>query len=397
MADKLIVENFGPIKRKTELDIKKTTVLIGPQDSGKSTLAKLVAEFSDKIRFHNLTIQRYKFDFINYNIHDFFTDNTFFEFQNQHYNIFYNNGQFKTILNQQLDEQTKNMMIDYTANTLKMNFNEFAGYVQSLPIKMDSNIRGIGSTAIKEIFTNFDFYSSNYIPAERFLISSTSGAVWGLMNNNIALAPYITQFGSQFEIARTRNPNLSINYLGIHYKYDKGIDTVILNDYKEIKLSVSASGFQSIIPMQLVIENNFKNDLTKFIIEEPELNLFPTTQKNLVQYLVEKCTYSKNELFITTHSPYVLATLNLLTFAYQTAQKHPELIEEIKAIVPQESWINPDEFAAYYVDEGTARSIINPKTGLISDNELDGVSDMIGDEFDALMDIYRKPTHETVA
>jgi predicted ATPase len=42
MADKLIVENFGPITQRTELDIKKTTVFIGPQGSGKSTLAKFL-------------------------------------------------------------------------------------------------------------------------------------------------------------------------------------------------------------------------------------------------------------------------------------------------------------------------------------------------------------------
>ncbi|HEV7381595.1 MAG TPA: AAA family ATPase, partial [Dyadobacter sp.] len=46
MADKLIVRDFGPIKN-AELDIKKTTVLIGPQGSGKSTLAKLVASCLD--------------------------------------------------------------------------------------------------------------------------------------------------------------------------------------------------------------------------------------------------------------------------------------------------------------------------------------------------------------
>jgi hypothetical protein len=99
---------------------------------------------------------------------------------------------------------------------------------------------------------------------------------------------------------------------------------------------------------------------------------------------------------MTTHSPYVLSSLNLLVFAYQTAQKHPERIEEIKAIVPQESWINPDEFAAYYVDEGTVRSIISPKTGLIAENELDEVSDMIGDEFDALKRIYVSKTYAGV-
>ncbi|MDZ7934261.1 MAG: AAA family ATPase [Emticicia sp.] len=51
MAEKLIVKNFGPI-RDAELDIKKTTVLIGPQGSGKSTIAKLAAIFGDKNAFN---------------------------------------------------------------------------------------------------------------------------------------------------------------------------------------------------------------------------------------------------------------------------------------------------------------------------------------------------------
>ena len=42
MNEKLIVKNFGPIQ-EAELDLKKVTVFIGPQGSGKSTLEKLVA------------------------------------------------------------------------------------------------------------------------------------------------------------------------------------------------------------------------------------------------------------------------------------------------------------------------------------------------------------------
>ena len=42
MGATLKVKNLGPII-DAELDIKKTTVFIGPQGSGKSTLAKLVA------------------------------------------------------------------------------------------------------------------------------------------------------------------------------------------------------------------------------------------------------------------------------------------------------------------------------------------------------------------
>ncbi|MEN9611395.1 MAG: hypothetical protein RLZZ628_2209, partial [Bacteroidota bacterium] len=42
VIEKLIVNNFGPIQ-KADLDLRKVTVFIGEQASGKSILAKLVA------------------------------------------------------------------------------------------------------------------------------------------------------------------------------------------------------------------------------------------------------------------------------------------------------------------------------------------------------------------
>ena len=45
MSERLIVRNFGPIQ-EIEIDLKKVTLLIGPQAAGKSTLAKLAAIFS---------------------------------------------------------------------------------------------------------------------------------------------------------------------------------------------------------------------------------------------------------------------------------------------------------------------------------------------------------------
>ena len=46
MAEKLTVENFGPIK-KAEIDVTDMMVFIGPQSSGKSTLAKLITILND--------------------------------------------------------------------------------------------------------------------------------------------------------------------------------------------------------------------------------------------------------------------------------------------------------------------------------------------------------------
>lgn len=396
MADKLIVKNFGPI-RDAELDIKKTTVLIGPQGSGKSTLAKLIAIFGDKNAFNDSAFYQTS-HFGHYGINDFYDNNkTLLDFRNEYYSIKYEKESSNLHLNETLDKLTTEKKNWVSVEDFTMSFNNYMVFLKHIPKEKTSMIKMIVHQRMPTIVGTLKMPVSNYIPAERFLISVISGATWGLMSNNIALPKYVIDFGSQFELARINNSKLPIDYLDIQYKYDGGIDKVILTDNKEIKLSVSASGFQSIIPLKLVIENTFKNGLTNFIIEEPELNLFPVTQKHLIKYLAEKCTQNDNNLMVTTHSPYVLSSLNLLVFAYQTAQKRPELIEEIKAIVPQESWINPSEFAAYYVDGGTVRSIINPKTGLISENELDEVSDMIGDEFDALMNIYLSKSHAKVA
>lgn len=134
----------------------------------------------------------------------------------------------------------------------------------------------------------------------------------------------------------------------------------------------------------------------RFIIEEPELNLYPTTQKDLIYSLIgglqPNIAYKNAEWVITTHSPYVLSSFNTLMLAYKVGNQSDELRAEVEKIIPSRCWINPDEFAAYYVDNGTVRSIVNPQTGLIADNELDDVSEELADEQDKLLALRRSVT-----
>ncbi len=145
--------------------------------------------------------------------------------------------------------------------------------------------------------------------------------------------------------------------------------------------------------MLVVIEQQRQQYTHRFVIEEPELNLYPTAQKDLIYALMSgldpNVEYQEAEWVITTHSPYVLSSFNTLMLAYKVAQRSDELRAEVEKIIPARCWINPDEFAAYYVDNGTVRSIISEKTGLIADNELDDVSDDLGDEQDKLFSLSR--------
>ncbi len=69
---KFIVKNFGPIKH-IEINIRKLIILIGPQASGKSIIAKLMTIFNDTEFIVNNDLGKF---LSIYNI-EFLTEDTF--------------------------------------------------------------------------------------------------------------------------------------------------------------------------------------------------------------------------------------------------------------------------------------------------------------------------------
>jgi predicted ATPase len=353
-------------------------VLIGPQGSGKSTLAKLVAsclDIADEFveNYFNNNNKRNPTGGQNilegYGLQTFVSSSTSIKFRNKEI----------AMLNDQLSFVDKDI-----ENTLRLVNDSY-----QTEVNVDQRSKDFDRLVALSKYMP----QPRYIPSERVFFATFSGIIFNLLFNKIPLPPLLVELGVNIEGARSEIKELQTVIEGIQYKNLEGIDHVIA-DGKLSKLSESASGFQSLIPLQLLVDAFSKSNRSQFLIEEPELNLYPPTQKKLIYHLVEKCTKSNNQLLLTTHSPYVLSSLNNLLFAYKVAQKHPEQADEIANIIPRESWLNPEEFAAYFVADGTVRSIVNPKTGLISENELDGVSENIGDEFDALMEIYSEKANE---
>ncbi len=407
MADKLIVKNFGPIIN-AELDIKKTTVFIGLQGSGKSTLAKLVAACNIPTNFlfqkkfwvdEGMKGELEKFSkeiFDAFNLSPFIENRSKFKYSTKDFFIKYADNQLVFNVKEKTNKHSDVTSIDSKPNTgllvgglLLLSL--FA-YVLSKSNKNSDN-------KLKDESIDLSILSegSIFIPTERSFITTFSDSIYGMLSADSNIPKVVLNFGKHFEIARKELKELSIEFLKIRYVHENQENRVYLDKKKYISLKDTASGFQSVIPLMLTVEYfSTTKDNQHFIIEEPELNLYPTTQKELVYYLVKSCTRGNNELLMTTHSPYILAALNNLIFAFKTAQKHPDKADEVAKIVPRESWLNPDDFAAYFVADGTVRAIINPKTGMIAENELDGVSEDFKIEFDELVEIYRLPVHETV-
>jgi hypothetical protein len=98
------------------------------------------------------------------------------------------------------------------------------------------------------------------------------------------------------------------------------------------------------------------------------------------------------QFVITTHSPYILTAFNSLIEAWRVGNKEGKR-EQVAALIPEQYWVNENDFAAYSIRDGKLESIFKKETegeegsGLIDGDFLDSVSDSLGSEFDKLLDI----------
>lgn len=352
---KLVVKNFGVLK-DVEIQLNKTNLFIGDNGSGKSVLAKLITivtsfdNYSDKFleEFNKLDI-------------DFITNDTFIELisDNDEHSIFI----------------IKDKKINFSNETLKTisNINKSEEIIRSF--------RNPQNISIDEIIPKR--FISQYIPAERNLISLLNKSIYSLLTSDIPLPKHLLNFASQYEKAKSKIQELDL--LSMKFKSENGQDRVYYDEDSFLLLENSSSGIQTALPLYLTLKY-FNDKHSDIIIEEPEQNLYPKSQVDTIKYIVEN---SSENLYLMTHSPYILSTLNILLFAYKAANTNDILKEKISQVIPESQQINPDEFSAYFIENGKTIDI-KSKRGLISENAIDDSSDFIDDEFDKLMDIYRE-------
>ncbi len=135
------------------------------------------------------------------------------------------------------------------------------------------------------------------------------------------------------------------------------------------------AGFSEII-------NNFS--LTQFAsiyLEEPEENLFPSTQYELVKWMARQINPTEgNNLSVATHSPYILTSFNNLIQAADNQDAG-----RAERVVGVDAAISFDDISVYAVDKGHVKDIKDYDLRLISQTELDAVSDVIANDFSELL------------
>ncbi|MDR2650696.1 MAG: ATP-binding protein, partial [Prevotellaceae bacterium] len=111
--------------------------------------------------------------------------------------------------------------------------------------------------------------------------------------------------------------------------------------------------------------------------EEPELSLYPESQRSLINFIVNRCFVEnhndyKMTLMMATHSPYIINHLNLLI----KANDKNKLIENAKLAY--------ENLAVYHVENGKINDLKIQNERLINTNSLSDTINNIYDEYNQL-------------
>lgn len=123
------------------------------------------------------------------------------------------------------------------------------------------------------------------------------------------------------------------------------------------------------------------------IIEEPEAHLFPIAQKDVVELLSLMVNTTNSKVILTTHSPYILTSLNILLYSGRIEN---QVSKSGKAVISKNMRISYQDFEAYKICGKDARaneliSLMDEESHLIDTEYIDEVSNITNRELDHLI------------
>lgn len=424
------IQDFGPIKNATISLNKNFQIYIGAQASGKSTICKVVY-FCQKIRDYTLDFlmneqqftKNHKNEYLN-NYFKYLTKQFMgcfgktkhmqkftiqYLFGNKKISIFLNKDGYVRFLFHENLKDNISKIIDETAD---MYLNKFDSEVVSI---MD-NIKAL-AVMKKHLNDNLTSIFENdtdiiYIPAGRSLLATMSEQLQDVSVDqmDLTLKEFIlliratkNKFGTKIpemvmDYTKTIKGQINNSALDQAYQLIKKIlkaDYISENDGEKIyfdenhwvKLMYGSSGQQeSLWIVLLVFAIILEKKKTCIVIEEPEAHLFPIAQKDIISLISLMVNSTDSKVIITTHSPYILTSVNILLYSDKVENGH---MKNGSAVIPKTLRVPFHSFAAYKVGnfENSIESLLDEKSHMVDTEYIDEVSAITNEELDVLIDM----------
>ncbi|WP_163321083.1 AAA family ATPase [Dysgonomonas sp. 520] len=425
----LIIRHFGAIK-DINIEINKVNVIIGCQSSGKSTIAKVLSfcQWAEKRyiidgrfnytieemlqKFHRIgdeyfmeeTYVEYKSDAIqisfDYSKNISFTlleKNKYYKSKNIYIpaernfattipnlgrynetsdnimNLLYdwNDAKKQYIESKELLNMGFSFSYDKVAEEDYIHFISQVGKEKKMPLRLASS----GLQSIVPLILLFDYLTSVFYKKESPLSPNEKAMINTLVNKKLESNSLFLSFKEMFtnldleKIDKKEVANLIEKVKNMTDQIAKEIQEDM--DFNKLRLDLQKKS----------IENIEKYHYSKFIIEEPEQNLYPETQKNLMYHLLKEIDNKEydHQLLLTTHSPFILYPLNNCMMGYIVQKKMPE--DEQNELASKSSWINPDLVSVWQLTAGELIDLKDEDTEVIGSHSFDRIMNEVMSEY----------------
>lgn len=399
----LVIRNIGPVK-EAEIELKRFNFIIGPQSSGKSTVVKILSTccwiekevtttmnenaIEDADSFVSLMEDFHK-------MIDYFDVDSEIDFETDVISISLKGKDFQIRLkNQELYRREKICYIPSERNAVTLpelqgfefgqtnlrsflfdwyNAREFYGEENKMDI-LNLGVRYYYDPSEQKYKDRIEHVNGK---SYKIPLGSASSGLQSVVPLQIMMQYYTNQYFNTFAEKTSFDSDAKTRL----------IQSRVVDKYV---LSVVYPGFDPKKRNELIKEQNdqihegnpearrllekYREELerltvpvrTSFVVEEPEQNLYPFTQIELLEAIVMLCSDGRSHsCTITTHSPFILNYLNVL-------------IERFNKNISDQVKLNPEELGVYSVSEGRLTDLMqqNAKTGEKSVNAEDLVEAM---------------------
>ena len=435
---KIEIKYLGPVQ-ELEMDIKDFNLLIGEQATGKSTVAKAIYFF----RIIKSTLTDYLcqvYDTALYNGNDV-SDGFNKVLKKELKSIFISLFGYSWDLDKRLYlkyEYASGIWID-----VKLNKNGKRKYISvRYSSKLTQTLKDLEKEALelfeqkpetttislayasKERLRNYDNFKNSvnkifddyketyYIPAGRSMLTLLVNNRSLLENDNLDLITrqfmqVIDNIHRVFEdgirnvhkrypdgerrFDVTKTAEMLISDLKGDYLYNAGKEYIVVEDEEEhsekIPINFASSGQQEVLWLlnQLYILM-LKKEKAFVIIEEPEAHLYPSLQSKVVEFISYFANINNSSILITTHSPYILTSVNTLYCAGKVIEKNSTYSKKVYDIIDSNCEIDPQKVTALKINKDKSiLNLINEELQELNTEMIDEISDSVNEKY---MELY---------
>lgn len=274
-------------------------------------------------------------------------------------------------------------------NSIKKQINDvFADYREVIYIPAGRSMITLLSTQLNYIYSmmddsqrrSMDYCTQNYLEKILQLKPFFSLSMEELMEEQIRSTARKINIPLMKEVI-----SLIKQILQGEYRNVGGEERLQVSRERYVKINFASSGQQEAVwILNVLFYYLLMGTKTYFIIEEPESHLYPASQKLITEFIAI-VKNAGNQVMVTTHSPYILGTMNNLLYANKISKQ----VEKTKLgrIIGENRWIDIEELAAYYVSEGVCKSCLDAEFEAIENEIIDGASEDIDKDYNEMISL----------